>query len=326
MPFFNARPTILHAVRSILRQTLENIELIAVDDGSDDGSRELVETLSESDPRIRIIGVERGGIVKALNAGIAQARGSLIARMDADDISHPKRLELQAAFMLEHPDIALTGTGIRKFPRRHIMGGMAHYEQWINSVVSETEIRRDLFVESPFPHPTVMFRREAARSLGGYRDLGWPEDYDLWLRFAEAGFGMAKLPQQLVAWREGEKRLSRRDGMYSAEAFRRVKAHFLRTWRLKSARELQIWGAGRDGKTWAKLLRAEGFNIVQFIDIDSKKIGGRACGDIPVVWPADIIKGMPIVCAVGVKGARAQIRDYLLLDGYAEPEEFLFVS
>lgn len=326
MPVYNAANTLPYALKSLTKQSFTDFEVIAVDDGSDDESLAVLEAAAAHDSRIRPVPIERSGIVGALNAGLAEAKGGFISRMDADDVCHPRRLELQHGFMYQHPSCALTGSRARVFPRRGLKDGMLHYESWVNSVVTFEDIRRDLFIESPFPHPSVMFRKDAASSLGGYRCMGWPEDYDLWLRFAEAGMGMAKLPETLLFWREGEARLSRNHGMYSAENFRRLKAHFLWQWRLKGIRDLQLWGAGRDGKTWAKLLKKTGFNVVQFIDIDKKKVGGQACGGIPVVWPADIIKGMPILCAVGIKGARAQIRDYLLADGYKEPEEFFFLS
>ena len=326
MPVHNAEATLPAALTSLSRQTMRAFEVVAVDDGSTDGSLAVLESYAIKDKRVKIVPIGKGGIVKALNAGLAEARAGLVARMDADDVSHPRRLKLQAEYMRGHPGCALLGSRVRLFPRRVLKDGMLHYERWVNSVVSPGEIARDLFVESPVAHPSVMFRKDAVESLGGYRDMGWPEDYDLWLRMAESGMGMAKLPDTLLFWREGESRLSRAHGMYSALGFRRVKAHFLKKWRLKGIDEVQLWGAGRDGKTWAKLLKETGFTVTQFIDIDKKKVGGRACGGIPVVWPADIIKGMPILCAVGVKGARYIIREYLTAEGFSEPEEFFFLA
>lgn len=326
MPARNAAATIGHAVTSMLRQSHADFELVLVDDGSDDETLSVLHGFAAKDRRFRVIPIEKSGIVGALNAGLAECSGEFVARMDADDVSHPRRLALQSAYLRGDRCAAIVGSRVRVFPRGVVKPGMAHYENWLNSVVSPDEILRDLFVESPLAHPSVMFRRREVESLGGYRDAGWPEDYDLWLRAAASGMGIAKLPQTLLFWRDGETRLSREHGMYSAENFRRVKAHFLDTWRLSQARKLQLWGAGRDGKTWAKLLMKAGFEVVQFIDIDKKKVGGQACGGVPVVWPADIIKGMPILCAVGVKGARAQIREYLLADGFQEPEEFFFLG
>lgn len=326
LPVHNAEATLAAALKSIQRQTFNAYEVIAVDDGSTDGSFKVLESFAAKDSRMKIIQAERGGIVKALNAGLSEARAEFVARMDADDLSHPGRLELQLDYMRKHKCCDLLGSAVRLFPRPRLMGGMLHYERWVNSVITSDEILRDLFIESPFPHPSVMFRRDAVISLGGYRNMGWPEDYDLWLRMAKAGMGMAKLPDTLLYWREGETRLSRAHGMYSPENFRRLKAAFLRDWRLSGVRKLQLWGAGRDGKVWAKLLMQTGFEVAQFIDIDKKKVGGRACGGIPVVWPADVIPGMPVLCAVGIKGAREQIRDYMTAEGYKEPEEFFFLA
>ncbi len=326
MPVHNAEVTLPAALSSLSRQTMRAFEVVAVDDGSTDGSLELLKHYAAKDQRIKIVPLRRGGIVSALNAGLAEARAGLIARMDADDISHPRRLGLQAEHMRRNPGCALLGSRVRLFPRRVLKDGMLHYERWVNSIISREEIARDLFVESPMAHPSVMLRKDAVQTLGGYRDLGWPEDYDLWLRMAEAGMGMVKLPNTLLFWRESCDRLSRAHGMYSAEGFRRVKAHFLKKWRLAGVSEVQVWGAGRDGKTWAKLLKETGFTVTQFIDIDKKKVGGRACGGIPVVWPADIIKGMPVLCAVGIKGARYIIREYLTAEGFSEPEEYFFLS
>ncbi len=341
-----AGDVLVPAVRSVLMQTMRDFELIIVDDGggllpspsNGRGWRAPVPTDRAPgegwpengclrDRRIKIIHLPPTGIVGALNAGMAYAKAPYIARMDADDVCSPRRLELQFAYMKKNPECSLLGSLVRIFPGRRVKDGMLYYERWLNSVVSEDDINRDLFVESPFAHPSVMFRRDDALHLGGYRDMGWPEDYDMWLRFAQAGLKMAKVPETLLFWRDGEGRLSRTSASYSAESFRNVKAHFLKEWRLRGVNSVQVWGAGRDGKTWAKLLMRTGFNVIQFIDIDKKKVGGRALNiGIPVVWPGDIIKGTPILCAVGVKGAREQIRDYLRLEGFREPEEFMFLA
>ncbi len=252
MPVKNAGETLAPAVKSVLMQTMRDFELIIVDDGG--GGMCRLKLSVPRDKRIKIISLPPTGIVGALNAGIAIAAAPYIARMDADDVCSPRRLELQLAHMENNPDCALLGSRVRKFPRRALKDGMLHYEQWLNSVVSPEDINRDFFVESPFAHPSVMFRREDFLSLGGYRDMGWPEDYDLWLRFAAAGKGMAKLSETLLFWRDREDRLSRRSGVYSAENFRALKAHFLKEWRLKGVSGVQVWGSGPDGKTWAKLL------------------------------------------------------------------------
>jgi len=326
MPVRNAAGTLGAALGSILRQSLADIEVVAVDDGSEDGSTVMLREAAASDRRLRVIEPGRVGLVEALNIGLTEARSDAVARMDADDFSHPERLLLQLAHLTDNPDLTLVSCLVRKFPRSIIRPGMRHYEAWLNSVVTPDEIHRDLFVESPLPHPSVMFRKGPVMELGGYREMGWPEDYDLWLRMAGEGMRFGKVPRVLLYWRESAGRISRRHGMYSLEAFREVRARNLADWRLATDGKVQLWGAGRDGKTWAKLLMRHGFEVVQFIDIDAKKVGGQACGGIPVVWPADIIEGIPILGVVGIKGAREQIRDYLLPEGFREPDDFFFLS
>jgi len=326
MPVRNADTTLRPAIRSVLRQSMRDIELVAVDDGSEDGSGGILSRAAADDPRVRVFSPGRVGLVKALNIGLAESRSGIVARMDADDFSHPDRLGLQLEYLNGNPDISLVSCLVRKFPRSILRAGMLHYESWLNSVVTPEEVLRDLFIESPLPHPSVMFRKSAVMDIGGYRDMGWPEDYDLWLRLAEAGHGFGKVPRVLLYWRESAGRISRRHGMYSLEAFREVRAHFLSRWKLASERKVQVWGAGRDGKAWAKLLMKHGIEVDRFIDIDHKKVGGQACGGVPVVWPADIDRGLPVLGAVGIKGVREQIRDYLLPEGFREPEDFFFLA
>ncbi len=227
IPAYNAEATVEAAVASMLRQTLDDIEIVAVDDGSTDSTPLMLDSIATRDPRVRVIHTERHGIIGALNTGIAECRGELIARMDADDISHPRRLEMQVALMDEHPEVSVCGTLVRMFPRWQLLGGLVRYEQWLNSLVTHDEIARDVFVESPLAHPSVMMRREELIEIGGYQDHGWAEDYDLWLRYHIAGKRFAKVPITLTFWRQSEGRLTFTDPRYSVENFLRAKAHYL---------------------------------------------------------------------------------------------------
>src|SRR5690606_33553161 len=105
-------------------------------------------------------------------------RGELIARMDADDVAEPDRLERQVAWLEARPDHAGCGTRVRYFPRASVRDGARRYEAWLNGIESAADVERDAFVECPVAHPTLMLRRAALVAAGGYRDAGWPEDYD----------------------------------------------------------------------------------------------------------------------------------------------------
>ena len=151
MPVYEAEKTVVPAVESVLNSTLREIELICVDDGSTDGTSGHLERLAASDPRVRLFRREHAGIVEALNLGLRNCKAPLIARMDADDLSLPDRLERQYRFMLERPDVDIVSclVSIERTDGMPLAMGMARYERWVNSLITEEEIARERFVESP---------------------------------------------------------------------------------------------------------------------------------------------------------------------------------
>jgi len=327
MPAYNASPYLEEALVSVQAQEREDWELVAVDDGSTDETPALLRKAAASDPRIRPLFLPHRGLVPALNAGLAACRAPLIARMDSDDRMHPARLSRQVAFLAAHPEVDLVGCLIECFPRAQIQEGLARYEEWLNSLVSHEEILRDLFVESPFAHPSVLFRKERVTQLGGYRDCGWAEDYDLWLRLHQAGARFAKVPEVLHFWRDRPERLTRTAEEYSLRNFRRLKIHYLCQGILREPGPVLIWGAGRGGKAWSACLQEDGIETAGFVDIDPKKIGRTRRGR-PVIAPEDLppAGSLPVLVTVGVKGARELIRAALHARGYQELRDFVCVA
>jgi glycosyltransferase involved in cell wall biosynthesis len=159
MPFRNAVSTLDECLDSIQQQSLDSWELVAIDDDSVDESASIVEYRAQHDPRIRLLSPGRVGLVAALNQGIAETRAPLIARMDADDLMHPRRLELQFAYLQQHPQIALVGSQVELFPPDQIRAGYQEYVRWQNACTTPNEIAANIYVESPFAHPSVMIRR-----------------------------------------------------------------------------------------------------------------------------------------------------------------------
>ena len=148
--------------------------------------------------------------------------------MDADDVAEPRRLELQLDLLRRDPELVGCGCRVEYFPEGEVRDGARRYERWINSLIRPEDIERDLFVECPLAHPSFFLRSEAVRVVGGYRDPGWPEDYDLVMRLWRAGHRFGSVPEVLLRWRERPDRLSRTDPRYSPEAFRRCKVHYLK--------------------------------------------------------------------------------------------------
>ena len=330
LPVYNAAATLEGAVRSLLCQTFRDFETVAVDDGSSDESPLVLQRLRDADPRVRPIFCPHKGLIAALNTGLRYVRGDLIARMDADDGSHPRRLERQVQVLTEHPEVSVVGCRVRSFPRSRVRGGFRVYEEWLNGLTTHEDMVREIFIESPLPHPSVLMRRADLEELGGYQDHGWPEDYDLWLRFYIAGKRFAKVPETLYFWREGPTRLSRTDSRYSIENFLRAKAHYLVRGPLQGRIAL-IWGAGKTGRRLSKHLLREGARIAAFVDVDPKKIG-RSVRGIGIYPPSDLRCRWEetdhpfLLSAVSSREARALIRAYLKDMGLEEGRDFLCVA
>lgn len=197
MPVYNGEAFLHEAVQSILNQTEPNFEFLIVDDGSTDQSRAILEEYAAQNTHIRLLFRQHEGLVPALNYGISQARAPLIARMDADDIAFPERLEKQADAMEANQKIGVLGTHILAIdaggrPVRTFTPPVDH----ASLDASHIENR-----DPRIWHPSTMIRRNLLQDLGGYRpDYPYCEDLDLWLRMAEHA-ELAHLPEVLLQYR-----------------------------------------------------------------------------------------------------------------------------
>lgn len=330
MPVWNAALTLGCAVDSIRAQTAKDWELIVVDDGSTDGSTEALTGYAAGDERVRVIATPHRGVACALNEGIALARGRFVARMDADDLARPERLERQAAHLEQRPEVGLVASRVVFDGDRERRAGYARYVDWTNTLLSHDDIALAAFVESPVAHPSVMFRREVIDRFGGYADGDFPEDYELWLRWLAAGVRMEKLAEPLLVWRDSAGRLSRRDPRYSSEAFYRVKTGYLACWlatRNAHHPRVTVWGAGRVTRQRARHLTTHGVEIEAFVDIDLRKIG-RRIGGVPVIGPEQLPPPGRcfVVSYVASTGARDLIAARLTALGYKPGVDYLLAA
>jgi glycosyltransferase involved in cell wall biosynthesis len=331
LPVRDGAATLGRALASLRAQTWTDWELIAVDDGSTDATGALLAQAVRDDARVRVLSCEREGIVVALNAGLAAARGEFVARMDADDEAHPERLAAQIALLRERPEIGLAGCLVDFGGDRAANAGYALHVDWLNALVSPEQIALNRFVESPLAHPSVMFRRELVEKFGGYRAGDFPEDYELWLRWLDAGVRMTKVPRVLLTWHDAPSRLSRVDPRYAPEAFFATKSAYLarELVRIAGGRRVLVWGAGRPTRKRAAYLGAHGVTIAGYIDIDPKK-AGRALGGTgaPVIAPAQIPPPADVFVLgyVAKRGARELHREHLARRGFLEARDFLMCA
>lgn len=330
MPVFDAAATVARAVRSVLVQDFADWELVAIDDGSSDGSAAEVGRAAGGDPRVRLVRTVHGGIVAALEAGLAEARGRFIARMDADDEMLPARLGAQVALLEARPEIGVASCLVEFGGDAAAARGYALHVAWMNELLEPDEIARARFIESPLAHPSAMFRRELVAAHGGYAETGWPEDYELWLRWMEAGVRFAKVPRVLLRWHDPPARLSRTDGRYSESAFYACKCRHLARWLRREVappRRVFLWGAGRITRKRFAALTREGAALAGYLDIDPKKTG-RVVGGLPVLAPAELPprESCFVVVGVGTRGARELIRTALVARGFVEGADFILAA
>lgn len=329
LPVFNALATLPRAVASVRAQTLADWELTAVDDGSTDGSGEWLAQAAKGEPRLRVLRRPHAGLVPALNAGLAAARGEFIARLDADDECLPDRLAAQVALLETNPSLGVAGCLVDFAGDRAAQAGYAAHVDWLNSLVTPDDIALGRFIESPHAHPSVMFRREPVARHGGYRDGPFPEDYELWLRWLEAGVRMAKAPRVLLRWHDPPGRLSRSDPRYAPAAFYRLKAPFLARWLRANAGGRAVWviGAGRLTRRRVELLEAEGVRVAGFVDVNPRRLGVARDGRRIIAWEALPPPGAVFLLGcVANRGARGPQREHLTARGWREGEDFLFAA
>jgi len=326
LPFKDSESFLETALDSLVSQTFADFEVIMVDDGSSDSSRCIANGFCLRDTRFKLCQGGRG-LVKALNSGLSHARGKWIARFDSDDICHPGRLSSQLAAAEESGEKTVVSCRVRSFPDSAVSLGYRRYESWINRLESPEDIEHNLFVESPVPHPSVFYSREAVIEAGGYSDCGLPEDYELWLRLWSLGFRFVRVPKTLLAWRERPDRFSRVSSVYSLTSFYRAKAKYLGLVPCLQGKKVFVAGAGQTARRLGKHIQREGFVIQAFLS-PVPVPEGRLLRGCPVVdissW--ENIQGLPIVVASRKPGAAQAMQGFLEGKGLVNWKDFVLCS
>jgi len=323
LPGWNAAATLPACLRSLQRQTEQRWQCVLVDDGSDDGSLACARWFAAQDARFTVVATSHQGLVAALHTGLAYCRGHFVARMDADDLMHRQRLAQQVRALEESPHLTAVGCHVRLFPRHGLPEGRRAYERWLNSIDTLERVRQDAFVECPLAHPTLMLRREAVQTLG-YRDCGWPEDYDLLLRLLTRGYEVGVVPRRLLSWRDTPGRLSRTSPAYALERFTACKAAFLAASFLNGTRTYILWGYGDTGKTLRQALLAQGKVPSHIVELHPGRLGNRI-HDALVIRPEDLVRvprGRVVVSVAGAQ-ARHAIRQVMARLGFVELRDFV---
>jgi glycosyltransferase involved in cell wall biosynthesis len=326
LPFYNAEQTLHRAIESIAQQTFVDFECLLINNNSTDGGVRIAQDWAAKDCRFLLLHETEQGVMYASNCGAEKARGEFIARMDADDWAFPNRLELSVNYLdLNAKADAVAGL-VEYMPHHENTKGFADYVDWSNTIQTYEQIKLKQFVEAPIINPTAMWRKSVGQQFGLYKQGDFPEDYEMWLRWLEAGVEIHKLNYKFLKWFDSDTRLTRTDDIYSDEAFFRIKSEYLyRTLKKQNLffPYVLIWGASATSRQRLKPLVDLGIVPVAFIDVKrTRQIGSK------VIYYEDLPEPGSNFILVYMKphGIRNQISEFLTGRGYVEGKNYLFVS
>ncbi|MEP2025840.1 MAG: glycosyltransferase family 2 protein [Reichenbachiella sp.] len=322
LPYYNSSKTIARAINSNLKQTHTAFELLLIDNNSTDHSLEIVKELANSDSRIKHLSEPKQGVVFAANTGMKAATGNYIARMDADDVAHPERLERQIKHLNSNAEISISATQVNYKTENEELNDFSHFVDWSNRLTSWNDIYQNRFVEFPLVNPTLMFRRSALEDIGWLKEGAFPEDYEWFLRAIDNGHKIEKLSLPLLDWHDSSSRLTRTDERYETEAFFQIKTKYLAK-HLKATNNTKvwIWGAGKLGFKRSQQLLIHEIEIEGYIDI--KK--GKQLPNYPCVHFKDVNKDQHpfIISYITNRNRRDEVRAFLNSKGYEESKNFI---
>lgn len=326
LPFYNPGNKLFDALRSIERQTVDIARVILVNNNSNDGSVDKVADYAAQHNHVRVVHESRQGVAHAMNCGLQHVETEWVARLDADDIWLPNKLEKQLDYIKQHREIEVCGTAVSYASNLEKVDGFREYVSWSNSIITPAELYSNMFVESPIVNPSVMFKTKLINDFGQYRSDNIPEDYEMFLRWHGKGVTMGKVNEQLMVWNDSPNRLTRTHPGYTAEAFNQIKCEYLATWLSathKKERGIWIWGAGRKTRRRADVLQEYGIEIEGYIDLKSSNTLEKPC-----IAFTDLhgIAQKYVVSFVSNRGKGKEIKAYLASIGRVEMEDFVLAG
>lgn len=266
-PYLNA------CLDSVLAQTYQNWELIAVNDHSTDDTPNILKAYAEKDPRIKYFDSDRPRLIPTLQVGYAQATGTLINRMDSDDKMPDYKLQVLVDEWNKYGKGTIVAGGTQHFVDEGEVGdGFIRYERWLNEVARTGSHYQEIYQECVIPSHCWIIHKEDFDAVGAFDPIVYPEDYDLCFRFYRHGLKVVGIDSILHFWRDRSNRISRTWEEYEDNRYFDLKLRFFYELDRDKSRPLVLWGAGRNGKDMARLLQAQGDEF-QWVCDNHKKIG-----------------------------------------------------
>ncbi len=325
MSFYNAGPYLKECLDSILNQSVNDWELIAVNNFATDNSRAIVKEYAQLDGRVKLLDNKNEGIIQALQMGFEHAKGEWITRMDADDIMPQNKLEkLRGALIHSGKGFVSTGL-VHYFSHEGEVGnGYKRYEAWLNELTRKEENFKDIYKECVIPSPCWMTHRVDLMRAGAFDPHVYPEDYDLCFRFYKAGLKVVGVPEVLHQWRDYPSRTSRTDERYANPFYFQIKLPYFIELELKERNQLVLWGAGRKGKELAKMLINEKLSFTWITDNALKHEHNIYGVTVKAPEVLDEINQPRVIIAVAIPEAQIEIEAFLKEKGMEKGEDYYF--
>ena len=325
MPVKNTEKYLTDCLNSILHQTHEHWELIAVDDHSTDGSLSILREYASKDSRITVHPSKAENITAALETGYEVITGEFVTRMDSDDMMHPSKLVVLLEALIKNPEYQIAAGSVRYFTDEGQVGdGFLKYARWLNAIASENSYWDHVYRECVIPSACWIMRRQDFDSIGGFHSDLYPEDYDLCFRIFQAGYKVVGIEDQIHHWRDRSDRASRTMKQYSDNRFFEIKIQYFKSTTYNSERSLIIWGAGKNGKDLAKVLQEHRLRFEWVCD-NENKVGKHIYG-VELNKPKILIdsKDPQVLIAVANPKERIEIETYLNSLGLTPSQDYWF--
>jgi len=274
VPVKNTEQYLNDCLDSVIDQSYQNWELIAVDDFSDDDCFQILNEYAQKDSRIQVYQNQTSGIIGALNLGYSKSSGEYITRMDSDDIMPSEKLS-NLRHSLNEGGKGTVATGmVQYFSDLPISKGYQQYEHWLNHLTQSESNFEDIYKECPIASPCWMVYRHDFEKCGGFNSQQYPEDYDLCFRFYQAGFRIKGSLKTLHLWREHQQRTSRISENYAMDRFTDLKLDYFLNIEVQDQDTIVLWSAGQKSKELAKRLLQKKQDF-RWVCTNSKKIGNQ---------------------------------------------------
>jgi len=324
IPFKNTAEFLPDCIQSIINQTYDNWEILAVNDHSTDNSLDVMHSYAQKETRINVLKNEGKGIIEALRTAYSHAQGTYITRMDSDDIMSPNKLEnmVRSLEKLGQGHIALGK--VKYFSKEGVGDGYKSYEKWLNRLTEKGLNYSEIYKECVIPSPCWMVHRTDLERAGSFTSNRYPEDYDLAFRFYEQDLKCIPTNELLHYWRDYGHRTSRTSEHYAQNYFLDIKLHYFLKLDRDNESPLVLWGAGNKGKTLAKNLLKKNIAFI-WVCNNSNKIGLDIYDKrMNHYLELSKLQKAQVIITVANKEAQEFIKDYLQDQGKNRVQDYFF--